>query len=39
MWKQIFEHDLDAMRIVDELEILLGTGINFEEDLLFFDEI
>ena len=38
-WKQIFEPDLDAMRIVDELEILLGSGIKFEEDLLFFDEI
>ncbi len=38
-WKQLFEQDLDAIRIVDELEILLGTGINSEEDLLFFDEI
>lgn len=38
-WKEIFELDLDAYRIVGELEIMLNSKINIEDDLLFFDEI
>ncbi|RLD60996.1 MAG: nuclease [Bacteroidetes bacterium] len=38
-WKDVFDPDLDAHRIVDELEILLVSKIDFENDLLFFDEI
>ena len=38
-WKEVFETDLDAERILGELEVLLNSRINFEEDLLFFDEI
>jgi len=38
-WKEVFESDLDAHRIIDELEILLKSKINSEDDLLFFDEI
>ncbi|MCD4772047.1 MAG: AAA family ATPase [Bacteroidales bacterium] len=38
-WKEVFELDLDAHRIVGELEILLNSKIDFEDDLLFFDEI
>ncbi len=38
-WKGIFEQDLDAGRIIGELEVLLNSKINSEHDLLFFDEI
>jgi len=38
-WKKIFEPDLDAIRIIEELEILLNTKIDQKADLLFFDEI
>jgi len=38
-WKGIFEQDLDADRIIGELEILLNSRIDSEHDLLFFDEI
>jgi predicted AAA+ superfamily ATPase len=38
-WKEVFESDLDAHRIIDELEILLKSTINSEDDLVFFDEI
>ncbi|NOX46492.1 MAG: ATP-binding protein [Chlorobi bacterium] len=38
-WKDIFEMDLDAVRIVEELEFLLNDKIDIETDLLFFDEI
>ena len=35
----IFEYNLDAKRIVTELEILLGVEINSGKNLLFFDEV
>jgi uncharacterized protein len=35
----IFEYNLDATRIVKELEILLSAEINSGKNLLFFDEI
>jgi predicted AAA+ superfamily ATPase len=38
-WHQVFEGNLDARRIVSELEVLLGNKIIAGEDLLFFDEI
>jgi len=38
-WHHIFKTNLDALRIVSELEILLSTRINTGKDLLFFDEI
>lgn len=38
-WHRIFERDLNAGRIVSELEILLNTAIVPGQDLLFFDEI
>ncbi len=38
-WKKIFEQDLDAIRIVSELELLLNETIVPNNDLLFFDEI
>ena len=38
-WKDVFEHDLDAVRIIGELEVMLNSKINSEHDLLFFDEI
>ncbi len=38
-WKNVFDPDLDVKRILDELEVLLIAKINFENDLLFFDEI
>jgi predicted AAA+ superfamily ATPase len=38
-WKEVFESDLDAHRIIDELEILLKSTINSEDELVFFDEI
>ena len=39
VWKKVFEPDLDAERIIGELEILLNAKINQKTDLLFFDEI
>jgi uncharacterized protein len=38
-WHRLFEGDLDAPRIVAELEVLLGKRIVAGSDLLFFDEI
>jgi predicted AAA+ superfamily ATPase len=38
-WKKVFEKDLNAPRILSELEILLNTTIHAGDDLLFFDEI
>jgi len=38
-WFGIFEINLDPVRIINELEILLNTKITPGEDLLFFDEI
>lgn len=38
-WRDIFEQDLNAVRIISELEILLNSDIIQGEDLLFFDEI
>lgn len=38
-WKEVFDPDLDAHRIIDELEILLKSTIVAGDDLLFFDEI
>lgn len=38
-WFKIFEPDLDPVRIVSELEILLNVKITPGNDLLFFDEI
>jgi uncharacterized protein len=35
----IFDYNLDAVRIIKELEILLSIDINSGENLLFFDEI
>lgn len=35
----VFEYNLDAVRIVNDLEILLGVDINSSKNLLFFDEI
>jgi predicted AAA+ superfamily ATPase len=35
----IFKRDLDPVRIVGELEIILNTRITPGQDLLFFDEI
>jgi uncharacterized protein len=38
-WHNIFEQNLDAKRIVSELEIVLGSPIEPGKTLLFFDEI
>ncbi|MEI6454715.1 MAG: AAA family ATPase, partial [bacterium] len=38
-WVGIFEKNLDPVRIISELELLLNTSINTAADLLFFDEI
>ncbi|KPL10310.1 MAG: nuclease [Bacteroides sp. SM23_62] len=38
-WIQVFERNLDAKRIISDLEVMLGSGINIGKDLLFFDEI
>ena len=38
-WRGIFELNLDPVRIVSELEILLNSKISAGNDLLFFDEI
>jgi hypothetical protein len=38
-WSDIFTRNLDPVRIIAELEILLGQRINPGQDLLFFDEI
>ncbi len=38
-WHDVFKPNLDASRIVNELEILLGSRIEQGKDLLFFDEI
>lgn len=38
-WHTIFEKNLDAVRILTELEILLNISIKQGKDLLFFDEI
>ena len=35
----LFEDDLDAKKIIQKIEYLLGDDINIEKDLLFFDEI
>jgi predicted AAA+ superfamily ATPase len=38
-WHSIFDKNLDPVRIVSELEILLNERITPGNDLLFFDEI
>jgi predicted AAA+ superfamily ATPase len=38
-WIRVFEKNLDPIRIISELEILLNTKITPGSDLLFFDEI
>ena len=38
-WHRVFEPNLDARRIIEELEILLNTRITPGKDLLFIDEI
>ena len=38
-WHRVFEPNLDAKRILEELEILLNTRIVPGNDLLFLDEI
>lgn len=38
-WHRVFEPNLDARRILEELEILLNTRITPGSDLLFIDEI
>ncbi|MEZ4886130.1 MAG: ATP-binding protein [Chitinophagales bacterium] len=38
-WHSIFERNLDAVRILSELEIALNTRIEVGKDLLFIDEI
>ena len=38
-WHGIFNNDLDPVRIMSELELLLNSKINPGRDLLFFDEI
>ncbi|MBQ7251322.1 MAG: ATP-binding protein [Kiritimatiellae bacterium] len=38
-WRQVFEADLDPVRICRELEMLAGTSIVPGETLLFFDEV
>ena len=38
-WHGIFDLNLDAVRILRELEVLTGATITPGEDLLFFDEI
>ena len=38
-WTGIFDRNLDPVRIVGELEIILNTKITIGKDLLFFDEI
>lgn len=38
-WRSIFDKNLDAVRILSELEILLSRRIVPGRDLLFFDEI
>jgi uncharacterized protein len=37
--KEIFEHNLDSTRILQELELVLGQKITPGSDLLFFDEV
>ena len=36
---EIFDYDLDPLRIIQELERKLKVGINIKTDLLIFDEI
>lgn len=36
---QIFKTDFDVKRIIFELNLVLNSSINFDEDLLFIDEI
>jgi len=38
-WHDIFKKNLDPVRIISELEILLNAKITPGQDLLFFDEI
>jgi uncharacterized protein len=38
-WNRLFEKNLDAGRIMSELEVLMGSSITAGKDLLFFDEI
>lgn len=38
-WFGVFEKNLDPVRIISELEILLNAKITTGRDLLFFDEI
>lgn len=38
-WRGIFDANLDPLRIISELEILMNTRISADSDLLFFDEI
>ena len=37
-WIAVFDRNLDPLRIVSELEILLSEKITSGDDLLFFDE-
>ncbi len=38
-WIPVFDKNLDAFRIIRDLEVLVGNEIITGEDLLFFDEI
>lgn len=38
-WHRIFQRNLDPVRIVNELEMILNAKISPGRDLLFFDEI
>ena len=38
-YKTVFETDLDPTRIVEELQILLGTNLQVGKGLLIFDEV
>ncbi len=38
-FSRVFDANFEIVRIVDELEILLGRSIQLASDLLFFDEI
>ncbi|MEO5907259.1 MAG: AAA family ATPase, partial [Saprospiraceae bacterium] len=38
-WHGVFDLNLDAKRIIAELEVLINSNITTGEDLLFFDEI
>ncbi len=38
-YKRIFDRDVEPLRILQEINMLLGTSIKAGQDLLFFDEI